>query len=162
MQLGILSDTHGRANATRAAIDALTAAGATSLLHCGDVGEQAVIDQLAGLPTVLIWGNNDWDITSLEAYARSLGIDCRGRFADFELAGRRLAAVHGDDLSHLQSLLASQAYDYVFHGHTHVRRDQMIGRTRVVNPGALFRAREKTVALLDLASDRLRFLTVAC
>jgi hypothetical protein len=32
--------------------------------------------------------------------------------------------------------------------------------TRVINPGALYRAREKTVAILDTAADRLTFLRV--
>ena len=35
-----------------------------------------------------------------------------------------------------------------------------IGRTRVINPGALFRASEKTVALLDTDTDRLEYVVM--
>ncbi len=57
-------------------------------------------------------------------------------------------------------LLSEQKHDYLLQGHTHVRHDERIGKTRVINPGALHRAREKTVALLDTATDRLVFLPV--
>ena len=51
------------------------------------------------------------------------------------------------------------------HGHTHVRRDERIGvgggkTVRVINPGALQRAREKSVAVLDTERDEVRFVAV--
>ena len=48
-----------------------------------------------------------------------------------------------------QSLLAEQRHDYLFQGHSHIREDRTVGRVRIVNPGALHRARPKTVALVD-------------
>jgi predicted phosphodiesterase len=45
-------------------------------------------------------------------------------------------------------------------GHSHVPSEQRSGRVRIINPGALYRAATKTVALLDLARDRLEFLTL--
>ena len=51
--------------------------------------------------------------------------------------------------------------DYLLHGHTHETRDERVGRTRVVNPGALSRAARYTCALLDPRSDALRFLEIA-
>jgi predicted phosphodiesterase len=53
--------------------------------------------------------------------------------------------------------LGTQGADYVLHGHTHVTRDERIGKTRIINPGALCRAAKKTVATLDLAADVLTF-----
>jgi predicted phosphodiesterase len=50
--------------------------------------------------------------------------------------------------------------DYVFHGHTHVAEERKSGRTRVINPGALHRARPKTFAILDLASGALESVEV--
>jgi hypothetical protein len=40
-------------------------------------------------------------------------------------------------------------------------RDERFGRTRIINPGALFRASEKTVALLDTEADQLDYLRIA-
>ena len=58
--------------------------------------------------------------------------------------------IHGDDAALKRRLILGQQHDYLLQGHTHVPHDQRIGRTRLINPGALHRARTKTVATLDL------------
>jgi uncharacterized protein len=157
MLLGILSDTHDRLDAAAVGIAALKAAGADYFLHCGDVGGEQILDQLAGLRAAFVWGNTDWDRVSLQRYADELGIQCFGAFGEFELDGKAIAIAHGDDDRAVRRVLDGQKHDYLFVGHSHVKADTRIGRVRVVNPGALHRAREKTVATLDTASDLLRF-----
>ena len=158
MLLGVLSDTHDRYEIMGAAVRALQERGATYFLHCGDVCAPNMLDHLAGLKSAFVWGNCDWDRPALQRYADSIGVTCYGAFGDLELAGRKIALLHGDDRARLDQILKAGAHDYLFHGHTHVRRDQRLGKTRVINPGALHRAAEKTCALLDLASDKLEYL----
>lgn len=160
MLIGILSDTHDRVDAMAAAMKLLRDAGAEFFIHCGDVGSERVIDHLAGVPSAFVFGNTDWDRAALARYAQSIGVACHGPFADLELGGKRVAVIHGDDFKLKQRLLAEQGHDYLFQGHTHVRADERFGRTRLINPGALHRAREKTVALLDAATDGLKFLSL--
>ena len=160
MLIGILSDTHDRADAMAAAMKLLRDAGAEFFVHCGDVGSERVIDHLAGAPCAFVFGNTDWDRAALARYAQSVGVDCRGAFADLDLGGKRVAVIHGDDFKLKQRLLSEQRHDYLFQGHTHVRADERFGRTRLINPGALHRAKEKTVALLDTAADNVTWLTV--
>jgi predicted phosphodiesterase len=50
--------------------------------------------------------------------------------------------------------------EYVLHGHTHRANDVSIAGLRIINPGALFRARPHTVATLDLARDAVAFWCV--
>ena len=57
-------------------------------------------------------------------------------------------------------VLAEQKHDYLLQGHTHVRQDVRVGRTRVINPGALHRANPKTVALLNTSNDFVEFLEI--
>jgi putative phosphoesterase len=161
MLIGILSDTHDRADAMAAAIGLLRDRGAQFFIHCGDIGSERVIDHLVGLPSAFVFGNTDWDRAALARYAQSVGVACHGSFAELELGGKRVAVIHGDDFRLKQRLLAEQNHDYLLQGHTHLRADERFGRTRLINPGALHRAREKTVALLDTATDRLEFLVVA-
>lgn len=153
--IGILSDTHDRLDAMAAGLALLKERGATYFIHCGDIGAEPMIDLLAGMPAVFVWGNCDWDRRALERYAHEVGADCRGTMADVVLFDKRIAVVHGDDNRAKQALLASEQYDYLLQGHTHLVADERIGRTRVINPGALHRARVKTVATLDLQSDLL-------
>ncbi|HZN65955.1 MAG TPA: YfcE family phosphodiesterase [Tepidisphaeraceae bacterium] len=161
MLIGILSDTHDRADAMAAAMKLLRELGAAFYVHCGDVGAERVLDHLAGVPSAFVFGNTDWDRAALARYARSIGVACHDAFADLELGGKRIAVTHGDDYRLKQRILAEQRHDYLLQGHTHARADQRVGRTRLINPGALHRAKEKTVALLDTEADRLEFLVVS-
>lgn len=158
--IGILSDTHDHVDAMAAAMQVLQAGGAEHYIHCGDVGGPAVLDHLAGVSASLVWGNNDWDRRDLERYAGRLGIACYGSLANLKLGGKTFAVIHGDDLRLRQSILTAQQHDYLLQGHTHVRHDERVGRTRIINPGALHRAKPKTVALLETDTDRLEFRIV--
>jgi len=158
--IGILSDTHDRAHAMAAGIETLQQAGAQYFIHCGDIGTQPCIDLLAGLPGAFVFGNTDWDRARLAQYAVGIDVACFGNFADLELDGKKLAVIHGDDFRLKQRLIDEQKHDYLLQGHTHLRDDRRVGRMRLINPGALHRATEKTVATLDTISDRLRFLPV--
>ena len=160
MLIGILSDTHDRVDAMAAAMELLRGRRAEFFVHCGDVGSERVIDHLAGVPAAFVFGNTDWDRGTLSRYAQKLGVACYGSYADLELGGKRLAVIHGDDFKLKQRLLAEQRHDYLLQGHTHARADERVGKVRLINPGALHRAREKTVAVLDTTTDRLTFLTV--
>ena len=160
MIIGILGDTHDRADATAAGVRALRDRGAEFFIHAGDVGSEAVLDQLAGLSAVFVWGNNDWDRMPMARYAQSLGLTCGGDMYRLTLDNKEIAVTHGDSDQTVRKLLEGQSLDYLFTGHTHVPHDRRSGKTRWINPGALYRARHKTVAALDLATDRLTLLTV--
>lgn len=160
MLVGIVSDSHDRHVTLKTAINLLQQNGAAHFIHCGDVGGQTTLDQLAGLKVTAVWGNNDWDRTSLDDYARSLGIIVHDSLAEVELGGKKFAVIHGDDLALKLRLLDEQRHDYLLQGHTHVREDQRVGRIRIINPGALFRARTRSVALLNTETDAMRFFEV--
>jgi len=158
--IGILSDTHGRAHAMAAGVAALRDRGAEFFIHCGDVGSEEVLDHLAGTRAAFVFGNTDFDRASLTRYAEDLNITCYGNAGDFELDGKRFALLHGDDERLKRRILDAQQHDYLLQGHTHIPLDERVGRTRVINPGALHRAKVKTVALLDTKADIVSFLTI--
>lgn len=158
MLLGILSDTHDRIEAMAEGMRLLRAAGATYFVHCGDVGSEGVLDHLAGERAAFVFGNTDWDRAPLRRYAQQVGVDCLESYGSLELGGKAIAVAHGDDSARLRQVIEDQEHDYLLTGHTHVAGEQRYGRTRVINPGALHRARVKTVAILDLATDQLRWL----
>ncbi|HTL30153.1 MAG TPA: metallophosphoesterase family protein [Tepidisphaeraceae bacterium] len=160
MLVGLLSDTHDRLNAMIAGMNALQQAAAEIFIHCGDVGSEQIFDQLAGTNSIFVWGNNDWDRTDLARYAQALSIRNGDTFAEVPLDGKLAAVTHGDDAKIIRRVLEGQKHDYLFLGHSHVRADHHVGKVRVINPGALHRANPKSVALLDTATDIVRFITV--
>jgi putative phosphoesterase len=158
--VGILSDTHGKADMAALAVRTLLENGAEYLVHCGDVGGTDVLDALAGHPAMFVLGNNDYDEFKLNQYARTLGIHCGDRHGQLAFGGKRGVVTHGDDQRLVRNLIRQQQIDYLFLGHTHETLDQHIGKIHVINPGALYRAAVKTVALLDTETDQVRFITV--
>jgi putative phosphoesterase len=162
MRVGLLSDTHDRLEAAAAAMKVLRDAQAEAFLHAGDVGSEQIIDLLAGENAAFVWGNNDLDRGELARYADQLGVKCLNNFGEITLGGKLFAITHGDDQRRIDLVLKDQRHDYLITGHTHQKHDQRIGKVRWINPGALHRAREKTVAILDTEKEELRFLVVAC
>ena len=160
MIVGILSDSHDRYETMATAVKMLVANGAEFLVHCGDVGSEAMLDLLTGTPAAFVWGNTDFDRLGLQRYAENLGIKCLGNMGELELDGKKFVVLHGDDERTKQRILSEQRHDYLLQGHTHVKLDHRVGKIRCVNPGALHRAREKTVALLNTQSDHLMFLSL--
>jgi hypothetical protein len=158
MIIGIISDTHDRLEPTRRAIAKLRAAGAEVFIHCGDVGGEAVFDLMAGLPFHFVWGNTDYDRTSLADYAQHLGLQGHNELADLELGGKKIAVTHGDNSLILRQIAAAKKHDYLFHGHTHMARDDTVGGMRLINPGAIHRTSHPSVAVLDTATGVLKFI----
>jgi uncharacterized protein len=162
MRLGILSDSHGRHDTTRAAVKLLMREHADLLIHLGDIGSDRVLEELAGhatTPVRIVFGNCDWDEGSLAEYARHLGVVVDHPMGRLEATGKSLAFTHGHFPDLMRQAL-TDGVDYLLHGHTHELRDERVGRTRIINPGALFRAARYTAALLDPEADTLQILEV--
>lgn len=167
-KLGLLSDTHGHAETAREAVELLLDHGAEILIHLGDIGSVEVIDTLATIPpghdkqieAHVVFGNCDWQTKPLAKYARDLGVIEHGMSGELTTDGKRVVFTHGHLDTVMEQAIQSGA-DYLLHGHTHLQADDVIGKTRVINPGALFRASKHTVALLSPATGQLQVLEVA-
>jgi putative phosphoesterase len=159
MLLGLLSDSHGRHLMVRRAIELFADLGVEHIIHCGDVCGDHVFDELAGRSLTFVWGNMDEVDAGLLAYLNVLGISAPNAVPTrLTLDDKRFAIFHGHEREFAQAerhAFSTLGVDYVLHGHTHVPRDDRLGRVRVINPGALHRARPKSVATLDTTNDRL-------
>ncbi len=165
MHVGIVADTHDNVEAARAATDVFEEEGVEVIVHCGDFVAPPVIDAFEGFELHGVLGNNDGEISGLEAAFDALGTgsELHGRFADLEFDGLSMAVLHGESLAEVRALAAGETYDYVCYGHHHEREHETDGRTTVVNPGAHFPtvpADHRTVAILDTLSESVRFRSV--
>ena len=160
MRIGILSDSHGRTDTTARAVALLRERGAELLLHLGDIGDEHVIDELIGHNARLVFGNCDWDIADLTRHAQFMGVVVDHPMGLIEAGGRRIAFTHGH-LPELMRQALDLEVDYLLHGHSNELRDERLGRTRIINPGALQRAARYTAAVLDPAADALEIIEVA-
>jgi uncharacterized protein len=153
MRIAVVSDTHGSTHHTLNAVRLLDSLSVDAVLHCGDIGSPRIPTLFCSWPTHFVLGNVDRDELILrEAIEQTAGHVLHGRFGDLELGGRRMALLHGDDVARLKQTLGQPAWDLVCCGHTHVFEDTQYPHTRLLNPGALYRARPHTLAIVDLAT----------
>jgi uncharacterized protein len=163
MIIGILSDTHGDADKLEQALDVFSHHAVQAIVHCGDVGSVECLRMLAeAAPKVyVVAGNTDRHLMELADEAERLGVSFSSEIVLVRADGRAvLAATHGHDEQLLGELIRDHQFPYVCHGHSHRIRDERIGDVRVVNPGALFRAKMHTVAVLDTDADVLEHIIV--
>ena len=131
--VGLISDTHGL---VRADVHGALA-GVALILHAGDVGGDAILDELALIaPISAVYGNTD--------------APGQGRLAariDRTLGGLRVHVSHGHEVGSPtpETLLAAYDADVIIYGHTHRPLVTREGGRLVVNPGA---AGQRRFALL--------------
>ncbi len=165
MKVGIISDTHGQIDQALSAAREFIFRGVDVVLHCGDIGCDMVLTEMAALFQTLeiklyaVLGNCDlaecWDF-----YPENIGVEVLGRFGELVLDDKRIALLHSDDEAVFERAAKADQYDYIFSGHTHVRHDQRMHRTRLINPGAAGRGMHPSCAVLDLATDTLNYVSI--
>jgi len=162
--IGIMSDSHGDVKRTVKAIAAIKPYAPVHIIHCGDIGSQSVLIELATgfleppIPITCVLGNVDmWEKDLTTPWPH---VQVCGRFTRLELGGKLIAVIHGDNERQLFEAVRSQTFDYIFTGHTHERADDVEGKTRIINPGALHRSREPGCAILNLTTGDLTYLPV--
>ncbi len=163
MKLGVISDTHNQLINLQNVLKVFRQAGVETVLHCGDMTDLNIGLQLVEFRVICIFGNNDWDAPEIRKNLLYFG---EQNFADMnfegEIGGVKIAATHGHNRGTLANMAHSGQFAYVFHGHTHRRRDDRVGITRVINPGALggTRYESRSFVILDLDTDELDFHTL--
>jgi uncharacterized protein len=165
MRIGVISDTHDNVDATERAVSCFRENGVGTVIHCGDFIAPPMVGLFSGLTLHGVLGNNDGEVAGLEAAFEELGGGSvlHGRFADLEMDGVRIAALHGESLEDVEGYAESGSYDVVLYGHHHERAERTVDETTVINPGAQFplvEADHRTVALLDTETGAVEFLPV--
>ncbi len=149
MLLGVISDTHGQLDMTERAIETMKERGVEQVIHCGDVGGGGVVQLFHPFTVHFVAGNCDSAMT-LQMAVEGAGHRFHGHVGEIELEGRRIAFLHGDSHLAMQRLLSEGEWDLIAHGHTHQAQCQTSGETLVVNPGALTRCEQPSIALVRL------------
>jgi len=144
LKICIASDSHDRADPLLAAAQAAAHAGATALLHCGDVIGANTLRPLAalGLAVHVVHGNNLGDPLALARLAAASAgrLEYHGGEAMLTLGGRRVYVTHYPHQA--QGMACTGEYDLVCCGHTHAaaltQQPNIRGeRTWLVNPGTV-------------------------
>jgi uncharacterized protein len=158
MRIGLVSDTHNDRRRLRQAIEWLRLESITTVLHAGDVANGQILRLFAGFTLWVARGNMDQDPLLFRVSQELFGAGHYRNSHTLSLNGATVALVHSPDSDIARGWIASEAHDYVIHGHTHQPRDERIGHTRIINPGALAHPRgpyAPSFCILDLSTGTL-------
>ncbi len=150
MKIAICSDIHDNVWVLERALPRIQEADV--LLFCGDFCAPFTLVQMAEAfsgPMHVVWGNNDGDKFLLTRNASRFDhVQLHGELAEFELGSMRIAMTHYPDIA--QGLVHSGRYDLVCYGHDHIAHDEVVGASRLLNPGELMgRLGPSTLIILE-------------
>ena len=138
MKIAVLSDTHDAVFSTQEVLKGIAAQGIDTIIHCGDMCSAYTAEQFQDFCIYHAWGNNDIDTVGLQLAIRECKPGSQSdRWVKCYFDGKLIGAVHDMYDRAFSTMLSSGLFDYIFVGHTHRKMDEMIDRTRVINPGAI-------------------------
>ncbi len=158
-QFILISDSHGAVDRVESVLKLMDKAGLKVLLHAGDFVVEGVAEVLAAYPDIQIFiarGNadvnetwvkqiSDLDHVTLEPVIRLV------------IAGKKVVMVHND--REAIGLVGREGdIDIMCHGHTHVARGERMGKTFILNPGAL--VEDGRYMLVDLEQGKVEHLAL--
>src|SRR5262249_51416914 len=129
------------------------------ILHCGDIEDSEAV-WLFPPNTHFVFGNCDMERMTIRQAVHGVGATLYEPYGKLELDGVKIAWLHGDDKRLMHQVEESGEFDYLFYGHTHIADERRTGATRTINPGALHRARPKTLLILDVESGETESVVV--
>lgn len=158
MTIGIISDTHDRLESILKATEIFKENKVEMIIHCGDWVSPFTLEFYDSnsdikIPINSVFGNNEGDIIRIIQRNNKLRNPIKftsKQVLELDLDGKKAIVYHGHDKAVLESIIRSQIYDVVFTGHTHAKRNEMIDKTLVLNPGSTCFVRESKI--IDQAS----------
>ena len=163
MKIGVLSDTHNNLSNLISALAALRDRRITTLIHCGDLTDHDLVSYFEGFRVIYTFGNGDFATGTIRNRLNKMNPDSSAAMVfRGSLDGVRVAATHSHLEGKVMDLIREGNFQWVFHGHTHEKRDEVIRGVRVVNPGALCGAGRspRILCVVDLDAENVTFLSV--
>jgi uncharacterized protein len=165
MLIGLISDTHDNLPLVEKAVKRLNEEKVELVLHAGDYTSPFVIAKFKVLNCRLIgvFGNNDGDHELLKKrFNETVNCEVRGRFAEIDADGFKIALLHGDERELQNALVDCSGFDCIVSGHTHISVNKAKGKTLVVCPGEVcgYLYGKSTLALLDTAKREAKIIEI--
>ena len=145
MKIGLISDTHGRIELTKEALQKLKEQNISHLIHAGDIGNVEILNMMRdlGVDYTAVFGNNDF---YLREYQDRYPIFNEPHY--FKLFGKKIK------LMHIPYYLTPDS-DIIIYGHLHQFKAEFIKGRLFINPGEIC-ARNKHIsefATVEIANN---------
>jgi putative phosphoesterase len=140
MNVAVLSDIHDNIWNLEKVLGQLKKSRTETAIFCGDYCAPTTFKKATEnfKDAYCVWGNVDGEKAriTMEIYKNKIErVKLLGEFGKIILDEKKIAVNHYPDIA--ESVAHSNLYDVVFHGHTHIARNEMVGKTLLVNPGSV-------------------------
>jgi uncharacterized protein len=144
VKIGVISDTHDDIENTEKAIKIFNLMKVDHVFHAGDYVYPGMISLFKELNKEIklygVRGNNDGELMGItRQFAEIENALFLNEFGKLLISSKKIGIYHGTNSDLSESLVESQSFDILILGHTHVKRIENMGKTLVLNPGALNR-----------------------
>jgi uncharacterized protein len=163
MKIAIISDIHDQLHNLTWVLKELSHREYHHTFLLGDYCSPFIIKKLCELtsPINAVWGNNDGDKQTNLSVAKEHAhpfVFASTDFDDVLIDNKKYFITHYPHLA--ENAAFTGKYDAVFHGHTHVRRNDTVNNTPVINPGklAVYPNDEFSFALFDTETKNTEFI----
>jgi putative phosphoesterase len=163
MIIGLLSDTHNNLTNLIYVLDVYRERGIETLIHCGDLTGLEMVPYFKGFRVIYTTGNMDITTGAIKKrFDRMRKDNFVGTVFRGEIGEVPVAVTHSHIDGKVMDLVQQRRYKWIFHGHTHKKRDEIIQSARIVNPGALggLGREPRSFCIVDLEAGHVEFFGV--
>ena len=163
MIIGVMSDTHDNLSNTVYVLNTYRERGIGTVIHCGDLTSLEMVAYFDGFHVIYVVGNMDFVTGAIKKRFMKLNSEnFVGPVFRGNLDGVPIAVTHGHIDGKVMDLVVQRRFKWLFHGHTHSKRDEMVQGVHIVNPGALggLGREPRSFCVVDLATDNVEFLKI--
>lgn len=163
MKIGVLSDTHDHLSNLIYALNTYRENGIETLIHCGDLTSLDMVSHFTGFRVIYTMGNMDLTTGTIKKRLEEMREDnFAGMVFKGTLGGVHVAVTHSHIDGKVIDLVREARFKWIFHGHTHENRDEVVRGVRIVNPGALggLVREPRTFCIVDLSAEQVEFFKV--
>jgi len=165
MKIAIISDVHDQVENLKWAMDELKSKNISHIFALGDYSSAYTVERMqienSNVPVHAVWGNCDGDKQPMLSAASTINTNLsfsKYEFSVIELENKKYFITHYPILA--ENAASTLDYVAVFHGHTHIMRDEKIGTTPIICPGklALYPHDKISIAIFDTDTLTTEFL----
>jgi putative phosphoesterase len=142
VKIGVISDTHDDIENTEKAINIFNLMKVDHVFHAGDYIYPGMISLFKKLDKETkfygVRGNNDGELVGIvRQFDENKNAIFLNEFGKLIISSKKIGIYHGTNSDLSESLAESQLFDILILGHTHFKKIEKMGKTLVLNPGAL-------------------------